>query len=283
MSEIIPFHQIYTSKEHIALEVGQYSQRGLEPLLNAGPHRHNMHEILVVTQGEAEHSVDEKRYWIEKSSLCLIAKGQVHDFHHFENFKMWGVFFLEDMLDEALIPRILSLFSLQVIQHFSLDRTSFDILLNIMQAIKKLLKDQDGYSKEIMLKHYLSLLILQIDKFKRQNYQEHHPKQGAAEYYDIAQALLALLASYAQKERSVDFYAKQLNLSSRKLSQITQEVLGKKSKLLIEEHLNLKAKRLLRFSHLNMQSIAYELGFDDPAYFARFFKKHNGIAPSEYR
>ena len=52
---------------------------------------------------------------------------------------------------------------------------------------------------------------------------------------------------------------------------------------LIHERLLLEAKRLLRYSDLPVADIADQLNFEDPSYFSRFFKKHTGFSPSEFR
>jgi len=52
---------------------------------------------------------------------------------------------------------------------------------------------------------------------------------------------------------------------------------------LLHDRLVLEAKRKLSFSHQSVKEISYELGFEDPAYFSRFFKNHAGIAPQDFR
>ena len=52
---------------------------------------------------------------------------------------------------------------------------------------------------------------------------------------------------------------------------------------LIEDKLLSEAKMLLLTTGLNMKQIAFQLGFSDPAYFGRFFKRHTGFSPAHYR
>jgi len=59
--------------------------------------------------------------------------------------------------------------------------------------------------------------------------------------------------------------------------------LGKTPMQMIQERVILEAQRLLLYSELNINQICYKLGFDDPSYFVKYFKKHAKIAPSEFR
>lgn len=59
--------------------------------------------------------------------------------------------------------------------------------------------------------------------------------------------------------------------------------LGKSASGLIEESLILEAKVLMQKSNMSVSEIAFDIGFEDVSYFARFFKKHTGFAPTQYR
>jgi AraC family transcriptional activator of pobA len=51
----------------------------------------------------------------------------------------------------------------------------------------------------------------------------------------------------------------------------------------VQNRLMLEARRKLTYVPASVSQIAYELGFNDPAYFCRVFKRHNGVTPSEFR
>ena len=52
---------------------------------------------------------------------------------------------------------------------------------------------------------------------------------------------------------------------------------------IIKDRLVLEAKRKLKFSNKTVREIAFELGFEDPAYFSRLFSKNAGVSPAQYR
>jgi AraC-like DNA-binding protein len=112
-------------------------------------------------------------------------------------------------------------------------------------------------------------------------------KQGENQYSGKQKhfyTFLSLLDRHVKMERNVAFYAEKLFISSRHLSKITAEnALGESPKELIDKRLVLEIKVLLQRVELSIQQIADELNFPDQSYLSRYFKRHTGISPSEYR
>ena len=81
----------------------------------------------------------------------------------------------------------------------------------------------------------------------------------------------------------VSDYAKQLNLKSKQFLIYLNEIDAQNPKEIILKRLLLESQKLLLSTNLNSAEITYKIGFNDPAYFSRFFKKHTGISPLKYR
>lgn len=92
-----------------------------------------------------------------------------------------------------------------------------------------------------------------------------------------------LIHNFCPKERKVGFYADKLHITSRYLSSITQNVADKSAKYIIDKHAIQRIKIMLKYSNMSIQDISYELNFPDQSFFARYFKKHTGMTPLEYR
>ena len=78
-------------------------------------------------------------------------------------------------------------------------------------------------------------------------------------------------------------YARRLHISSRSLSEFTHQLINKTPSQMIQERVILEAQRMLLYSNLHVNQIGYCLGFDDPSYFVKYFKKHALISPVEFR
>lgn len=92
-----------------------------------------------------------------------------------------------------------------------------------------------------------------------------------------------LLEIHFKKEKGISFYADKLFVSAKVLTNTTQLMLGKTPKQLIDERVLLEAKRLLVHSNNSVKTIGFNLGFDEPTNFNKFFKKHSGQTPAAFR
>ncbi len=84
-------------------------------------------------------------------------------------------------------------------------------------------------------------------------------------------------------KRKVSDYAEMLFKSPKTLSNLFSIYKQKSPQQIILERLTLEAKRFIHFTDKQNQEIAFDLGFNDPAHFSRFFKKMTQMTPSEYR
>ena len=78
-------------------------------------------------------------------------------------------------------------------------------------------------------------------------------------------------------------YAKRLGLSSARLNRLTRSASGRSALDLVHERLTREACRRLIYIAAPAEKLAAELGFEDPAYFSRFFKKRTGMTPHRWR
>jgi len=81
----------------------------------------------------------------------------------------------------------------------------------------------------------------------------------------------------------VQAHAAALNVSATHLTRLCRQALGRSAQSLLQDRLMLEARRTLAFTALSVAEVAYGLGFDDPAYFSRFFARHQGCSPTRYR
>ncbi|MEJ8476049.1 helix-turn-helix domain-containing protein [Roseibium algae] len=93
----------------------------------------------------------------------------------------------------------------------------------------------------------------------------------------------ALVEDNFRAERGADFYADQMGLTTQRLNRYCRLFMDRTATQSIRDRLVLEAKRLLAFSKLSVSQVGYELGYEDPAYFSRVFRKETGVSPQEFR
>ena len=84
-------------------------------------------------------------------------------------------------------------------------------------------------------------------------------------------------------ERRIEFYAGELGVTPARLNAACKARLGITASRLLHDRIITEAKRWLIYTGMTVAEIGYALGFDDPAYFSRFFSKRTGVAPGRLR
>lgn len=97
------------------------------------------------------------------------------------------------------------------------------------------------------------------------------------------ETLTGMIAAGFRDHRPVADYAAALGLSPAHLNRLTRRATGMSVQGLVDGQIVEAARRDLVFTSSPVQSIAYSLGFADPAYFSRFFKRKTGMSPERYR
>jgi AraC-like DNA-binding protein len=83
--------------------------------------------------------------------------------------------------------------------------------------------------------------------------------------------------------RTLEPYAKELGVTVNHLNDVVRGETGQAAGEHVRQRRLLDAKRLLLHSTLSVSEIGYELGFEDPSYFSRFFRRYEALTPAEFR
>lgn len=99
----------------------------------------------------------------------------------------------------------------------------------------------------------------------------------------IHERFINLVQQNFKKERFLDFYAEKLEVSTKHLSRTVKEATGFSAVDWIDRLVILEAKVLLKSTNLSIQQISDELNFTSQSFFGRYFKKHTGRSPKDFR
>lgn len=133
-----------------------------------------------------------------------------------------------------------------------------------------------------MLESYVKQLLIQSVRIKKATQSMQHIEKQCAEHAKIME-LRALIDKHYREERKLKFYAEQLYLSESGLHKLISKHIGKTFTELLYDKIIIDAKKQLYVTNNSVKEISYDLGFNDPAYFNRFFKKQCTITPEHYR
>lgn len=108
-------------------------------------------------------------------------------------------------------------------------------------------------------------------------------KEEHLESVSLVNRFTIILQRDYKTEKKVSYYAGELRISTRKLTEMTEFVYGKSAKQMIIEKVAFECEKAIKFSKNTLSEIAFDLGFKDEGNFSNFVKKHTGKKPSDMR
>ncbi|WDE13380.1 helix-turn-helix domain-containing protein [Thalassomonas haliotis] len=249
------------------------------------PHRHHFYEIVWIFEGSGSHFIDCEKYSLQPGRIYLIKPGQIHQWQKTASVNGVILLFSDALLDSTygeMLTKNASLFSTNSERpYFTLSRQDADKLKSLASLMK------DEYSQENSDWHFirplLSAFLYYLLRLGRKNNELSHLPQSTQAQNERLGKLLALIDSEYIRYKSVEYYADKLNITSKRLNEITKMSLGKTVGQMLHERTILEAKRYLSLSENSVKTIAHKLGFEDPSYFSRFFYRETLMSPTVFR
>lgn len=152
-----------------------------------------------------------------------------------------------------------------------------------LPQLLELLRDEfmgEGKGREAALRALTQLVLVALLRLSIHREQQQSFRREDLQIYH---RFNALIEAHYQEHWALWRYAEQIGVTEARLNDICRRMADIPSKQLVHERLLQEAKRLLVFTGVSVNQIAYQLGFKDPAYFSRIFTRQVGKAPSEYR
>jgi AraC family transcriptional regulator, transcriptional activator of pobA len=244
------------------------------------PHRHDFYHLVVVTEGKGWHEIDFRRSKVGAFQVYFMKPGQVHSWMLHPKTRGFVVEFGGAALFEKSYDQLPD-----HIDFSDVSKSSQDSLLGLLELML------DEYEKrrgdfETSLRHFLVPLLIELSRASSNQSSAKFSSNsaGIASNSDpILQRFVQLVEEFFKSEHSVTFYAHHMKTTPKAITMRVTRGLGKSARAVIQDRVLLEIKRLLAYSDLSIAQIAYALGFEDPNYFARFFKKATGLSPMAFR
>ncbi|PSK93525.1 helix-turn-helix domain-containing protein [Taibaiella chishuiensis] len=156
----------------------------------------------------------------------------------------------------------------------------FEALVSLLQKHYRDRMKETGNKKKVLQYLVFALISAIADTYAIL------PRQPVAEgsrKSEVIDAFYSLISQHAHRERTVAYYARQLNLSQQYLTSLVKEQTGKPVSLWIEHVVIMHAKSLLKSTTLSVKEICQELNFADVSLFCRYFKRCTQLTPGAFR
>ena len=242
--------------------------------------------VMILEEGNMFYSIGEHEYQIAKGDILFYVPKETFRYLYLSpDIKARQINFSIDMLTEAGF----NYRTIDIIKNFSnnisyIIRHEESLFRRLAFHISELaaLNDARGtnYYADEMIWHHFSLLMYEIDVFHRAA-----PEQlnNSSREEELTTSFFNLVRDHYIKHHDVQFYADSLHVSRKYLSRIVKKTMAKSPKDIINQVLLIEAKILLRNSKSNVNQVSEYLNFSEPAVFSKFFKKHSGMNPSDYK
>lgn len=249
------------------------------------PHRHNYFTVLWPLEMDGLHIVDYKEYPIEPNRVFFVSPEQVHQVLPGKSTKGILLMFTCSFLDRYFISKDfisnLGLFSeIGESPPVLIENKSVPELQKFTSEIFDAFQSADGFKNE-RIGAWLKLFLIECNK-NAPVLQTDNPQTMQSAKLILKKFKDSLDVNF-KKWRQVNDYASELNISSDYLNNVIKTSVGKTAKELIQQRIILESKRLGLHTEMSTKEIAYNLGFDDPSHFSRFFKNAENISFSDFR
>lgn len=247
------------------------------------PHRHDFYVTVIFTKGTGIHEIDFQKYDVSEGSLFFLSPGQVHSWELSPDTDGYIFFFSQPYYEMHYVNQKLKNFPFFNSPSFPRKlQLQSDELINMIRLFEAIGSEHE--SQNVMKPGFILSLISQIYIQSVREFSKGDEKTSATSvsYFKHYQDFENLLEDSFSSQKSISFYASQLNISAKHLNRITQTVMQKTASEIITERVILEAKRMLIYLDEGLVEIAFRLGYEEYSYFARMFRKNTGITPSQF-
>ncbi|SMO37860.1 AraC-type DNA-binding protein [Saccharicrinis carchari] len=285
MSSVKIYQEVNPDKENVSFAISRmediYTKRKGKV---DEPHRHNYYTVLIINKAKGLHKIDFNTYKLSNQQIFFVAPGQVHQVIETEKSIGFVMTFSNQFLVENSIP-LSFIESLNLFQNYGQspplmpNQVQFNAIEDFAKNILKYF-NSDADMKRLSIGAYLKLLLIECNNICAINPIESDIDTSGD---NLIRAFKNAVENNYKKEHSTTFYAHGLYITPDHLNRTIKDKIGKTAKEYIQARIITEAKRLLYFTDKSNKEIAYELGFNEPANFSAFFKKHTQLPPSNFK
>jgi len=250
------------------------------------PHLHDYYSIFWIESGEAIHATKFVEYSLKQDTILFVPPGLKHRMYIDKSVNGIYILFNEDFIRYNRKNHV------PLKEYRLFNNPDFKSLITVIPERRKKLRNitelifdeiqnTDDYSPDIVL-NLLHLFLLESRRIFDQQNEVMIEKQDSTPDATIIKFKQLIEENFA-REKNVSPYAEMLNMNPSCLNELTKRTTGITAGELIRNRVIGEIKKLLYSSSFSGKEIAFELGFDDPAYFSRFFRKYTGLTLKEFR
>lgn len=244
------------------------------------PHRLTYYYFQYIERGTATFKADLQEFTVNDGELAFGLPNQIFTkLPYDKNMRQYALSFDEHTLTllPGHYPFLVNPFNVNTL---SFDKEGQQRVKNLLAGLFQLLHSPGKQKKADVILAHLHTLLTEFNSAYFEQYQRQEIVSGPKLSKYIAFKLA--VETNLTEQHDVQHIAEELALNASTLYSIVKEYAGVSPKEWIINRLMMEAQRRLQYSSVSVKELAYELGFSDPGYFSRLFKKNTGMSVSQY-
>jgi len=245
------------------------------------PHSHDFYLIAFITQGGGQHTIDFVTYDVESFKVFFVTPGQIHAWEFSKDAKGFVIFFTSSFYQMLNLGQ-----HLYELPFFHSTNKPSCLQMSPQRDARLILMceemideyNDEQYGRDKMLVDCLDIMLIRMSRY----YQETNIPNKTARTSHLRK-LEFLIEKYFRELKLPRDFAEKMHITPHHLNEICKIGLNKTLSEIIAERKMLEAKRQLAYTTDTVTKIADDLNFSDKSHFIRFFKKHSGKTPEQFR
>lgn len=247
--------------------------------------------LLFCLRGTIDIKLSFKEYQLGANDIFIVESGQLGEFNGMSEDVQFFIIFVQNDFCTPLAQNVNATRVQELMFRGPYHHCSPEDMQEMYNIYKYLLNKISGSYKykEDIIKGYLKALYYNIVSLSYREEQEEKTKENenvhdgsTNRHLDIYNRFIELVQKHFAQEHKIGFYADKLCITPKYMSQIIYKTSGRFAKDYIKDCLVIEAKVLLK-SGMPIQDVAYDLNFNSPTFFSRFFKEATGSTPFDYQ
>lgn len=278
---------LYTLEEYFKASNKPCLAFNMETLSHQSPndeqvaHRHDYYQIILLDKGSAVHRIEFDTYEMNAGSISVLFPKQFHQITYSDDAAGHIIMFCDELFCSAVLKKELSAYNISLQQRLNYIKLSADDYNSIGQVILQIkeLYENISIAKKEQIKFYIKIALLQLMELGT----DREPSRAETEEANTYLHFRDLVEEQFRTCRTVQSYAAQLGMSTKRLNTICQQHTGETALAVIHERTLLEIKRMLVFFDYPIKEIAFDLGFDSQSALNKFIASKANCTPSELK
>ncbi|MDB5823478.1 MAG: transcriptional regulator PobR [Herminiimonas sp.] len=245
------------------------------------PHQHHgLFQAMWLSTGTAEVTLDDRMCQMSAGHILTVPEMCIHGFRFSRNAD-GKVVTLAYPLIRRLGPELADalLDGHGPVMHDLHDAGQRSMVTDTIAALGDAYREP-ALHRGLMIESLTSVLLVWLARSARHLSQEAAPPARSDQHFT---AFCRQVEAHFEERRGVDWHARQIGISAAHLNVLCRKAIGRSAQEIIHARVMLEARRRLVYTSMTIGEVCSALGFSDPAYFTRFFKRETGLSPRDFR